>query len=479
MLKYVFQKMVGVGLLAGTMVVQAAERPNVILMMADDLGWGDVQVFNAKSPIKTPHLDAMAKAGVQFNRFYASSPVCSPTRGSSVTGRHPFRYGIYYANTGHVKPEELTVAELLKEKGYTTGHFGKWHLGTMTTEMKDANRGKPGNTEEFSPPWQHGFDVCFSTESKVPTWDPMLKPGKGKVDGVWNGGGKGWDAIKDRSTAEAYGTHYWNEKGEVVKDNLEGDDSRVIMDRVVPFVEKAAAEKKPFFAVVWFHTPHLPVVAGPEYAAMYPGVSDFEKNYYGCVTAMDEQVGRLRAVLKKAGVAENTMVWFCSDNGPEGKTTSPGTAVHFKGRKRSLNEGGVRVPGILDWPAGVKAGTVTEFPAVTSDFLPTILDAVKAEYTGERTLDGISLLPMLAGEMTERDKGIGFQSKGSEAWSTQRYKIHKAKAKQGWKLYDLIEDPSEKKDIAAEHPEVVAELSKKFDAWQKSCKESDGGGDYE
>lgn len=452
-----------------------ADKPNIILMMADDLGWGDVQCFNPRTQIQTPHLDAMAAAGMQFNRFYASSPVCSPTRGSSITGRHPYRYGIPYANTGHMKSEELTLAELLKTHGYATGHFGKWHLGTLTTEVKDANRGNPGNIKDFSPPWKNGFDICFSTESKVPTWDPMLKPGK--KDG-WNSGKKGWDHIKDRSTGEAYGTHYWNEQGEIVRDNLEGDDSRVIMDRVVPFVEQAAEKNQPFFAVVWFHTPHLPVVAGPKHAALYPDASDFERNYYGCVTAMDEQIGRLRSVLKKAGVANDTMVWFCSDNGPEGGNTSPGSAAHFKGRKRSLNEGGVRVPGILDWPAQVKAGTVTEFPAVTSDYLPTVLDAVKTEYGGDRPLDGISLLPLISGKMTERHKGIGFESRGAVAWSTQRYKLFRKGKEKPWELYDLIEDPSEKNDIAKKHPEIVAGLSEDFTTWQKSCAQSDRGEDY-
>ena len=464
---------------AGALVTQAVAKPNIILIMADDLGWGDVACFNPKTPIKTPSLDTMAKAGMQFNRFYASSPVCSPTRGSSITGRHPFRYGVYFANTGKMKTEELTIAELLRKKGYTTGHFGKWHLGTLTTEIKDANRGKPENKEEYSPPWEHGFDVCFSTESKVPTWDPMLKPENFKSKSPkWNNFKNGWDVIEDESDAVAYGTHYWNEKGEIIKDNLRGDDSRVIMDRVVPFVEKAAEEKQPFFAVVWFHTPHLPVVAGPKYTKMYPGVSDFHKHYYGCVTAMDEQIGRLRAALKAAGVAEDTMIWFCSDNGPEGGNSSPGSAAHFKGRKRSLHEGGVRVPGILDWPAKVKAGTVTEFPAVTSDYLPTILDAVDAEYTGERPLDGISLLPVIKGEMNERSKGIGFQSRDLAAWSTQRYKLYRQKKNQSWQLYDLIEDPSEKRNLAKKYPEIVSELAEKFEAWRKSCQLSDEGGDY-
>ena len=450
-------------------------HPNIILMMADDLGWGDVQCFNSKSPIKTPSLDAMAAAGMQFNRFYASSPVCSPTRGSTLTGRHPYRYGIPYANNGHMKTEELTLAELLKTQGYVTGHFGKWHLGTLTTEIKDANRGAPGNTKDFSPPWKNGFDICFSTESKVPTWDPMLKPGKN--DG-WHSPKNGWDPIKDRSTGKAYGTHYWNEKGEVVRDNLEGDDSRIIMDRVVPFVKNAAESKTPFFAIVWFHTPHLPVVAGPKHSAMYPGVSDFERNYYGCVTAMDDQIGRLRASLKKAGVAENTMVWFCSDNGPEGNAKSPGSAAHFKGRKRSLNEGGVRVPGILDWPAHVKSGTVTDFPSVTSDYLPTILDAVQVEYSGKRPLDGISLLPVISGEKKKRTKAIGFESKNLLAWSTQHYKLFSKNKGKTWELYDLIADPSEKNDLAARHPEIVKRLSKDLIAWRKSCVQSSQGKDY-
>ena len=467
-----------ISLLAGLASHCAAEakpmegsRPNIILMMTDDLGWGDVRCFNPDSPIKTPQLDAMAAAGMQFNRFYASSPVCSPTRGSCLTGRHPFRYGIYFANTGHMKSEELTLAELLQTQGYRTGHFGKWHLGTLTTEMRDANRGRPGNTKDFRPPWQHGFETCFSTESKVPTWDPMLQPASGADH-------KGWNFIEDKSQAVPFGTHYWNEKGEVVRDNLEGDDSRVIMDRVVPFVEKAAKDGKPFFAVVWFHTPHLPVVAGPEYAAMYSQYDDYKKNYYGCVTAMDEQVGRLRAALKEAGVSDNTMLWFGSDNGAVSPGHAPGSCGPFRDGKRSLYEGGVRVSGLLEWPVRVTADAKTEFPAVTSDYLPTILDALNIEYVGERPLDGISLLPVLTGEKTEREKPIGFESQKQLAWNTQQYKLYSKDAGKTWELYDLLNDPSEKNNIAAAHPEKVAEMSKQLSAWRESCVQSDQGGDY-
>lgn len=448
------------------------DRPNIILMMADDLGWGDPHCFNPESPIKTPHLDAMAAAGLKFSRFYAAAPVCSPTRGSCITGRHPFRYGIYSANVGHMRPQELTLAELLKAHGYTTGHFGKWHLGTLTTSIKESNRGGKKQTQHFSPPQAHGFDICFSTEAKVPTWDPMLKPSQKAAQ-------RGWNFIKDPTTATPYNTHYWNQNGEIVTDNLRGDDSRVIMDRVVPFIEQAANDQEPFFAVVWFHAPHLPVVAGPKHAAMYAEYDSFEKNYYGCITAMDEQIGRLRKSLQKAGVADNTMLWFCSDNGPEGSAKdSPGSAGNFRGRKRSLYEGGIRVPGILEWPARVSAGTTTEFPAVTSDYLPTIVDLLGAEATDDRPLDGISLLPVFAGEVTQRTAPIGFRIAKQRALITQHYKLYSRNAGTTWQLYDLLADPSESLDIADTRTEKVQELSHTYKKWQQSCEQSDRRLDY-
>ncbi|MCP5116650.1 MAG: sulfatase-like hydrolase/transferase, partial [bacterium] len=350
----------------------AAERPNIVLMMADDLGWGDVG-FHGNRVIRTPELDRMAAGGLEFERFYAGAPVCSPTRGSAISGRHPFRYGVYFANEGHMRAAELTLAELLRDAGYRTGHFGKWHLGTLTKTLKESNRGGPDGVADYAPPWENGFEVAFSSEAKTPTYDPMWKP-KADAPSI------GWDWIRDLADAEPYGTHYWREDGRVVKDNLRGDDSRVIMDRAVPFIERSAGQGRPFFAVIWFHSPHLPVVAGPEHAGMYKQYSSYERNYYGTITAMDEQVGRLRHTLRNAGVARDTMVWFCSDNGPEGQQgKAPGSAGPFRGRKRSLYEGGIRVPGLVEWPATVKPGGKTDFPAVTSDYLPTILEVVGAK----------------------------------------------------------------------------------------------------
>lgn len=456
---------------AGEEQTPVAGWPNIVLMMADDLGWGDLRCFNAASPIRTPHLNAMAAAGMKFSHFYAAAPVCSPTRGSCLTGRHPFRYGIYSANVGHLPAGEVTLAELLRERGYATGHFGKWHLGTLTRSVPDSNRGGPKGAAHYAPPWEHGFEVCFSTEAKVPTWDPMQKPMKGATS-------RGWVAMEDLRQAASYGTSYWTARGERVTDNLAGDDSRVMMDRVLPFVQQAAAESTPFFAVVWFHAPHLPVVAGPKFAEMYDGHDSYHRNYYGCVTALDEQVGRLRKALREVGIEEDTMLWFCSDNGPEGSAMAPGSAGGLRGRKRSLLEGGVRVPGILEWPRMVEAGSETDFPVVTSDYLPTILDALNIEMPDARPLDGISLLPVLTGQMMTRTEPIGFRSSKQRALAWQRFKIYSNDGGANWQLYNLQSDPAETTDLSGRLPEQTARLVKQFEAWQRSCEESDQGLDY-
>ncbi len=450
--------------------VPAAEKPNVILIMCDDLGWGDTG-FNGNQIIKTPHLDEMARAGVNLKRFYAGAPVCSPTRGSCLTGRNPFRYGIVNANAGHMKERELTLAETLKSSGYRTGHFGKWHLGTLTKTVRDSNRGGPKNSKHFSPPWRNGFEVCFSTEAKVPTWDPMLKP-TGKAPS------RGWAAIEEGSPTKPYGSFYWNEAGEIVKDNLRGDDSRIIMDRALPFIEQSVKQKEPLFCVIWFHTPHLPVVAGPRHREMYSKFDLYHSNYYGCITAMDEQVGRLRAHLKQLKADKNTMLWFCSDNGPEGNASAPGSAGPFRGRKRDLLEGGIRVPALLEWPAKIRPGTETSFPMVTSDYLPTILAAVGLSAPTDRPVDGINLWPVFENKLKYRRQPIGFQYQKNAAWMTDRYKLLRTKKKSGVQLYDLLNDPGETNDLSQAHLAMVAQFKTELERWMKSCEQSNQGQDY-
>lgn len=434
------------------------KKPNVILMMADDLGYGDCG-FQGNKVIKTPHLDKMAKSSLRFTRFYSAAPVCSPTRGSCMTGRHPYRYGIYSANVGHLPGEEVTFTRVLKKQGYTTGHFGKWHLGTLTKTEKDSNRGGPKGVKHYAPPWERGFDVCFSTEAKVPTWNPMENPMTGKP----------------------YGTAYWSGPGKKVTDNLKGDDSRIIMDRVVPFITQAAKEDKPFFVVIWFHTPHLPVRGGPEYLKLYPNVQGKAQHYYACVSAMDEQVGRLRKTLRDLKVADDTMLWFCSDNGPEGrKGNAPGTAGKLRGRKRDLLEGGVRVPGLLEWPSQIREARVTDVPACTSDYLPTVMDVLDVKMPDERPVDGVSLVPLLEGKMKMRPKPIAFESAKQWALVGNQYKLIRSPklGKAGVALFDLQADPGETKDLSKQMPEMVKQMQKEINAWRASCRKSVSGADY-
>lgn len=420
--------------------------------MADDLGWGDLG-FNGNSTIHTPHLDRMSSAGITFDRFYAAAPVCSPTRGSCLTGRHPYRYNIRGANSGHLLEDEISIAEILKEAGYRTGFFGKWHLGTLTTSVVDSNRGRPGATTHFSPPSLHGFDQYFATEAKVPTWNPMIKPG-----------------TKD----EFYGTRYWTTSGEVTEENLSGDDSRVIMDRVVPFIRAAVQAQENFLAVVWFHSPHLPCVGDNPFSDMYRGNA-----YFGCITAMDTQMGRLREELQSLGVEEDTMIWFCSDNGPEGRSFDEqnGSAGPFRGRKRSLYEGGVRVPAVLHWPRRIPAGQRLKAACSTSDFLPTLVDYLDLRLP-DRPLDGISLRPLFEGLRTDRKFAIGFWAGKQKAWTTDRFKLYSNDNGSTYALYDLQANPNESVDLSEEFPEVKKELIEDLQHWAQSCSRSQQGLDY-
>lgn len=454
----------------------SAKQPNIILCMADDHGWRDAG-YQGHPFVRTPHLDKMAAEGLRFNRWYAAAPVCSPTRGSCLTGRHPYRYGIYSANVGHLKSEEITIAETLKKAGYTTGHFGKWHLGTLTKTVRDANRGgtKQG-AAHYSPPWENGFDECFSTESKVPTFNPMQNPPQ-----------VAREAKRNIPEGGFYGTAYWTAPSQRVPHNqLRGDDSYLIMERALRFIRRAGARKQPFLAVIWFHAPHTPVLADEAHRNLYPQHPHglYGRHYHGCLSALDDQIGRLRNQLAALGIAENTMLWYSSDNGPESNAkTGAGSAAPFRGRKRSLYEGGIRVPGILVWPDQIQSPRAIQTPCVTSDYFPTILDALGLPLP-KRPFDGISLMPLIRGQMRQRPRPIAFQSKNVAAIQNNRFKLLAIGIRQhNWErakieLYDLLADPGESINLASKQPAVVKTLKKQLKDWLASCRRSDRGLDY-
>ena len=455
------------GLALGSLSTRAASPPNMIFVMTDDQGWGDV-AYNGHPEIKTPHLDAMSKAGIRFDRFYATASVCSPTRASCLTGRNNWRMnfnGPMREDEGHLPQEEITIAEALKAKGYATGHFGKWHVGGFNPETSGAH---------LMPPWEAGFDECFSTHNVVITHDPYAKLGKlGAKALYWHNG-----------------RHIPFEEGQN-DPALRGDDAAIVMSKAIGFIRQQAKSDKPFLAVVWFHNVHTPLGKNPELMKQYADSSTQEQIYYSNITAVDTQVGVLRAELRKLGVADNTMLWFTSDNGPnlKGKKTvmygdaqggkfnyTPiGSSGAYRGWKRDCYEGGLRMPGILEWPAKIKIPFTTDIPAVTSDYFPTALAAAGIPLPTDREYDGINLLPLIAGRMSERPGAIGFHCNGMEAWTETRYKIvrtikAKKKASNAWELYDLLSDPFEENDLANNMPEELARLVKDFAVWAESCE---------
>ncbi len=281
-------------IVSGLMPLAGAEapaaKPNFILVMSDDQGWGDVG-YNGHPLLKTPHLDEMAREGVRLDRFYAAAPVCSPTRGSCMTGRHPSRYGLNWASEGRLPTAEVTLAEALRDVGYKTGHFGKWHLGQLSRTLTQGRRNK-ASAAMYSPPWENGFTTCFSTSESVPTFNPYF----------YSSAAERYDLILQQD-AETVGTehrwseNYWTGPGQFVDEVLQGDDSKLLVDRALEFI--GTSKGTPFFACIWFHTPHAPVVAGKEWRALYANLSRDQQHYFGSISAMDAQVGRLRRELRR------------------------------------------------------------------------------------------------------------------------------------------------------------------------------------
>ena len=414
-------------------------KPNIILCMTDDQGWGDVS-YNGLTKIRTPNLDAMAAAGLRFNRFYAQQS-CSPTRASVLTGRHPNRMGVFWPGMPLRQPE-VTLAQLLQQAGYVTGHFGKWHLNGV------AGPGKVIPDSDPLSPRKVGFDESFSVSNYFET--------------DWTFGRNG------------------------VPEKASGDGSDVLVDEALKFIARAAGQQKPFLALVWFGSPHAPHQPLPEDLKTAGG-----STYYGELVGVDRSLGTLRAGLRKLGLADNTMLWFSSDNGgwlDPAKPDAHGTNRDLRGRKGDMWEGGIRVPGLLEWPARIRQPVVTDIPAGTVDILPTLVDLLQLKGEPSVPLDGISLLPLIDGQMKVRPRPLGFwqfagnqknvtTSSGPSAWSDNQYKLVKTRADR-WELYDLLADRSETTNIAADHPEVLSRMKAGLEAWQLSVLRSYGGQDY-
>ncbi len=401
--------------------------PNIILCMTDDQSWSEVS-YNEKGTLangtcRTAELDAMAAAGLRFDRFYAAAPVSSPTRGSCLTGRHPLRYGLRTPGMP-LKLQEKTIAQALAAAGYKTSHFGKWHLNGK------SGPGKPITLDDPLNPGAFGFQNWFSVSNYFET---------------------DWTFSRNGTPVAT-----------------QGDGSDVIVAEAVKWIDSLGAKetRQPFFAVIWFGSPHSPHKPLSEDLKAAGGLA-----LRGELLGVDRAMGTLRKALRQRGIADNTMLWFNSDNG------SPGDNSPLKGVKNGLDEGGIRVPGICEWPARVKPGR-TDVPAVTSDFYSTILEAAGLEMPKNKPhpIDGISLIPLLEGRMTQRPSPIGFTTGKVSAWSDNRYKL--VVREQSIELYDLTLDLGESTNIADKHPDVVDEMSKAMNQWCDSVRNSQSGADY-
>jgi arylsulfatase A-like enzyme len=481
-LRFLFLLPAGIfAMMPGAENARPLARPNFILVMADDQGWGDVG-FNGHPVLKTPQFDAMARAGVRLERFYAAAPVCSPTRGSCLTGRHPSRYGINWASEGKMPAGEMTLAEALRDAGYATGHFGKWHLGQLSRTLRQGRKNQL-EAARYAPPWEHGFATCFTTEGNVPTFNPYFYTNTAeRVESILQ------QDAETVGTAHRWAENYWTGPGRFVDEPLEGDDSQLIMDRALEFIRGAA--DRPFFACIWFHTPHTPVAAGRESRRLYGDLPVEQQHFYGSISAMDAQVGRLRSELRRLDRADDTVVFFCSDNGPS-YVHPHGSAGDFRGRKASLLEGGIRVPALVEWPRGFSGGRVVRAPLSTSDYYPTIVALAGARVARQPALDGRDVRALLAGTEERRGAPIFFHSplkNENDPWAradahqaavqTDRHKLLTLDSGRTWALYDMLEDPKEEKDLAAGQAALVGELRARWEQWRTSCLASAKGADY-
>jgi arylsulfatase len=392
-------------------------KPNIVVILSDDLGYGDLGCFGHPT-IQTPHLDQLAKDGLRLTACYSSAPVCSPSRAGLFTGRQPYRYGIrdwIPANSGIFLPRrETTVASLLRATGYRTALAGKWHLNSKM----DGTEPTPGD---------HGFDHWFATQNNA---DPTHQ---NPTNFVRNGQRVG---------------------------PLQGNSSTLIVDEALTFLK--GVKDQPFALFVCFHAPHEIVATPTEYENRYRGEADQTvRTYYGCVTLMDHEIGRLLKELDDRGLRDSTFVFFTSDNGPETlnryKTAnhSHGSAGPLRGMKLQLTEGGIRLPGIVRWPGHIQAGRESAEPVWNIDLLPTLCGLAGASVPTDRFLDGADLRPLFAGKPIERKAPLYWQyDKALADWKV-------ALRKGDWKLladgklerfalYNVAEDLGEKKDLAAD-----------------------------
>ena len=417
-------------LFPATVAALADERPNIILIMADDMGWGQTGYMNHPY-LKTPNLDAMAANGLRFRHFYAGASNCSPTRATVLTGRSNDRTGAF--NHGHaLRLQEKTVAQALKNDGYATGHFGKWHLNGI------RGPGIPIFPDDPHGPGAFGFEFWFSVSNFFDR-DPLMSR-QGVIE-----------------------QHH-------------GDSSEIIVEEAVTYLESHKDRGKPMFLVIWYGSPHSPMIASEADRKPFADLPLKHQHHLGELVAMDRSIGNLRAALRRWGLAHNTLLWFVSDNGGlpgYGESTVGG----LRGNKGAMYEGGLRVPGIVEWPAGIKPARVTSYRAGTVDIFPTL-----AAITGLpdssilQPQDGLSLLPLFEGDLDVRPQPLFFHHLNRGVVIDKNHKF--IAQKNGYELYDLARDEKETNNLYQKDDRLSQRFLTLYRTWKESLDASRSGNDY-
>ncbi|MEQ1860156.1 MAG: sulfatase-like hydrolase/transferase [Chthoniobacteraceae bacterium] len=476
----------------------AAAQPNIILLMGDDHGWEETG-YNGHPHVKTPVLDEMAATGLKLANFYSGHPSCSPTRASFMTGRHPNRMGTF-APGWSFRPEEITSAQILSKAGYRCGHFGKWHLGAV----KAASPVSPGAM---------GFHEWVSHDNFFELNPTLSRNG-------------------------------------AAPEVIQGESSAILIRETIRFIDRARRSDKPFFTVVWFGSPHEPYSGLPADLALYddlPGKyrdkkvkltsnetggpttrpqGEVLRERYAEITAMDRAIGTLRKHLATGGLRDNTLLFYCGDNG----TSADGSLVTpHRGVKGQVYDGGILVPGLIEWPARIPRPRSTTVRASTSDLLPTLC-AIVGQPLPSRPIDGIDLTPLLDGKMTGRSNPLYFWEHNTSGLNkaepyidpelqkgttplvkkmggiatrnftnfkhptisdadylgpraiidgNMKLVIHEQKKGEPKReLFDLRTDPAEKMNLAEQQPAVAGKLQAQLREWQQSVLHSLVGADY-
>lgn len=388
---------------------EGGRKPNVILIMTDDQGWGDIH-SHGNEAIDTPVLDRLAAGGARFDRFYVS-PVCAPTRASLLTGRYSMRTGVHGVTRGYetMRADEVTIAECFRRDGYRTGCFGKWHNGAHYPHHPNGK----------------GFEEFL-----------------GFCAGHWN---NYFDTQLDRN-------------GTMV--HTEGYITDVLTDAALAFIE--SNRERPFFCYIPYNAPHSPWQVPQRYFDKYKerGLDDVTACAYGMCENIDDNIGRILDQLDDLGLAEDTIVLFLTDNGPNGDRMNGG----MRGRKGSAHEGGVRVPLFIRWPGWIAPGTVIEPIAAHIDLLPTLAGLCGVSTEGTLPLDGVSLAPLLLGDDVHWPDRLLFTHWGGRgAVRSQRWRA----VTQGgeWTLFDMKADPGQERDVSEKHPNTLGHMQEAYTRW--------------